>query len=63
MYFIKKGKSNELGEIIYCRLPEEVYGDAMESRPVMRLAGKPDKTVLGKVFAADMLLLPKSSKA
>ena len=45
MYFIKKAKPTELDEIIYCRLPEEVYGDAMEARPVMRLVGKPDSLI------------------
>ena len=61
-YFIKKGKATEVGSIIYCQLPEEVYGDGMEERPVMRIAGKPDEAALRKVFASERLHLPSASK-
>lgn len=60
MYFIKKGNVNELDEIVYCRLPEEVYGN-IDTRPVTRLAGKPVQSILDKIFAADLLLLPQES--
>lgn len=58
-YFIKKEKANEVGSIIFTKLPEEVYGDMYDERPVMRLAGKPDVTMLNKVFGAERMLLPK----
>lgn len=60
-YFIKKEKANEVGSIIFTKLPEEVYGDMYDERPVMRLAGKPDVTMLNKVFGAERMLLPKMS--
>lgn len=63
MYFIQKRKVNEPGTVIFSKLPEEIYGDSTDERPVMRLAGKPDKVTLNKYIAGEMVHMPKTSNS
>lgn len=61
LYFIQKGKVNEPGSVNYVKLPEEVYGDCTEERPVMRITGKPEEAALEKYISTEKLQMPKTS--
>ena len=61
MYFVKKAKSTDVSTIVYSRLPEDVFGDRLEEKPLMRIAGITEKETLENTFASERQFLPKYS--
>ncbi|XP_065660153.1 structural maintenance of chromosomes flexible hinge domain-containing protein 1 isoform X3 [Hydra vulgaris] len=62
IYFVRKMKSSDVSTFIYSRLPEDVYGNQMEEKPLMRIAGLADKVILKSTFASERVSLPKYMK-